>query len=61
MPSKPEQNRKDVAAARARAKAAGMTRIEIVVHRDDAQSVRDFAATLRSHRQRTDGTATANP
>jgi hypothetical protein len=61
MPSKPEQNRKDVAAARARAKAAKMTRVEIVVHRDDAQAVRDFAATLRSHRQHTDGTAAANP
>ena len=50
MPSKPEQNRKDVAAARARAKAAGMIRIEIIVHRDDAQAVRDFASKLRRHR-----------
>lgn len=61
MPSKPEQNRKDVAAARARDKSAGMTRIEIVVHRDDAQAVRAYAATLRSHRQHTDSTAVATP
>lgn len=48
MASKPEQNRRDVAAARARDTEAGIVRVEVRVPADDKDSIMAIAAQMRA-------------
>jgi hypothetical protein len=50
MPSKPEQNRMDVARHRERIRSAGFVRVDLSVPAEDAAEIRAIAAQMRARK-----------